>query len=222
MLQVFSEENFQSAKSREKLPLKCKQCNNIFYLPKNEIQKIRAEASKNTGEFCKRKCSDKFHNKRKKVKCKQCNNLFEKESCKIKKNKNNFCCQSCSATYNNAHKKHGTRRSKLEIYLEEQLTQIYPNLKILYNDKETINSELDIYIPSLSLAFELNGIFHYEPIYGQKKLAQIQNNDNRKYQACIEYNIELCIIDVSGLKYFKPKNAQRYLDIITNIVNSKI
>jgi hypothetical protein len=99
---------------------------------------------------------------------------------------------------------------------------LYPNLEFHFNRKDAINSELDIYIPTLKLAFELNGIFHYEPIYGSEKLDQIKNNDSRKYQACIEKNIELCIIDSSGLKYFKPEKCQKYLDIITNIINTKL
>ena len=65
----------------------------------------------------------------------------------------------------------------------------------------------------------LNGIFHYEPIYGQDKLSQIQNNDNRKFQACIENGIELCIIDSSQQKYFKEQSSLKYLNIITNIIN---
>ena len=91
----------------------------------------------------------------------------------------------------------------------------------MFNDKQTINSELDIYIPSLKLAFELNGIYHYEPIHGQHKFNQIQNNDNRKFQACLENNIELCIIDSSGLKYNKPEKFKKYFDIIKAIINSK-
>lgn len=59
---------------------------------------------------------------------------------------------------------------------------------------------MDIYIPVLSLAFELNGIFHYEPIYGEGKLLSIQNNDDRKFQACLEHDIELCIINSSEQK----------------------
>jgi len=99
---------------------------------------------------------------------------------------------------------------------------LYPDLKILYCDKTAINSELDIYIPSLNLAFELNGVYHYEPIHGQNKFEQIQNNDNRKFQACIEYGIELAIIDVSNLKYFKENNCLKYLSIIQNIISQKI
>jgi hypothetical protein len=72
------------------------------------------------------------------------------------------------------------------------------------------------------LAFELNGIFHYEPIYGDNKLEQIQNNDNRKFQACLEKNIELCIIDTSQLKYFKEKNCLKYLEIVQSVVGNRL
>ena len=133
-----------------------------------------------------------------------------------------FCNRSCSVTYHNTHKTAGTRRSKLEKWLEIQLNKIYPNLNIIYNDKKTINSELDIYIPSLHLAFELNGIFHYEPIFGKEKLASIQNNDDRKFQACLEQHIELVMIDSSGLKHFNEINCKPFLKIIRNIINKKI
>lgn len=72
------------------------------------------------------------------------------------------------------------------------------------------------------MAFELNGIFHYEPIYGNDKLNQIQNNDNRKYQACLEHNIELCIIDTSYFKHFKEDKAKEFLNIISSIINLKV
>lgn len=133
-----------------------------------------------------------------------------------------FCNHSCSAAYNNTHKTKGCRRSKLEIYLESQLKLLFPNLDLRFNEKSAINSELDIYIPSLKLAFELNGIFHYEPIYGADKLSQIQNNDNRKFQACLERGIELCIIDTSTYSYFKEQTAKKYLEIVLNIIRSKL
>lgn len=81
---------------------------------------------------------------------------------------------------------------------------------------------MDIFIPVLKLAFELNGIYHYEPIHGPTKLSQIQNNDQRKFQACLERGIELCIIDSSSLSYFKESNALPYLKIIQKIIDQKI
>lgn len=110
----------------------------------------------------------------------------------------------------------------MEIFIKEALTGEFPNLEIHYNRKDTINSELDIYIPSFKLAIELNGIFHYEPIYGAEKLSKIQNNDTRKIQACIERGIEFCIIDVSNIKYFKIESSLKILDIIKRLIDLKL
>lgn len=153
--------------------------------------------------------------------CIYCNNKIEvKEGQKVYEVKlKKFCNQSCSASFNNKNKTYGTRRSKLEIYLEQKLTEFYPNLKILYSNKTIIGSELDIYIPSLKLAFELNGIFHYEPIFGNKKLNQTQNNDSNKFQLCQKNNISLCIIDTSSQKRFTEQSSQKFLDIITSIID---
>lgn len=56
----------------------------------------------------------------------------------------------------------------------------------------------------------------------QKKLDQIQNNDNRKFQACLEREIELCIIDTSHLGNFNLPGAQKYLEIICKIIDQKL
>lgn len=156
------------------------------------------------------------------VACMNCKKEFEKTTSHIVHSPNHFCSQSCVATYHNTHKKHGSRRSKLEIWLSEQLPDIFPFLEFHFNRIDAINAELDIYIPLLKLAFELNGLFHYEPIFGPEKLAQIQNNDQRKYQACIEHGIELCLIDVSHQKYFKESTCRPFLEIITGVIQSKI
>jgi hypothetical protein len=124
--------------------------------------------------------------------------------------------------YNNKHKTTGNRRSKLEIYLEQQLTLLYPNIAIDFNNKSVIGSELDIYIPSLNLAFELNGIFHYEPIFGVNKLDQIRNNDISKSKACFDAKIDLCIIDTSNQINFKISTSKPYLDIITKIIDERL
>lgn len=152
------------------------------------------------------------------VECLNCKKNFLKVASEIRKTENHFCSSSCAATYNNTHKTTGTRRSKLEAYLEEQLQVLFPELEILFNDKTAINSELDIYIPSMELAFELNGIFHYEPIFGEDKLNQIQNNDGNKFQKCQENQISLCIIDTSSQKRFTELSSKKYLDIIISII----
>ena len=207
-------------KCRDNIECKCEYCNEIFYIKKNLAMR-HFKNSPNVGKFCSRKCADVRKRKRVNLTCKQCGDEYERNSC-YNKTINTFCSKSCSATYNNTHKTKGYRRSKLELWLEEQLTKTYLNLEIHFNKTDTINSELDIYIPSLKLAFELNGIFHYEPIYSEEKLKRTQNNDQRKFQACLEKKIELCIIDVSKINYFKLKHSKYFLDIIIQLINKKL
>lgn len=223
MIKLFTQMEFENTKSKDSLPFQCKQCSCTFYV----IKKYITRAIKNTHHehkiyFCSTKCAQLSRNTSIKVNCVKCNKIIKIKLSKRSKSGNNFCSSSCAAIYNNTHKTKGNRRSKLEIWLETQLLILYPNLDLIFNCKEIINSELDIYIPSLQLAFELNGIFHYEPIYGPEKLSSIQNNDNRKFQACLEQHIELVIIDTSNQKYFKESNSKKYLEIILNIIKNKL
>lgn len=98
---------------------------------------------------------------------------------------------------------------------------MYPNLEIHFNRKDTIESELDIYIPSLKLAFELNGPTHYKPIYGEEKFREIQLNDKKKCHSCKEKGIELQILDVSKFQHTKDEHAIPYLEKLTVAINDK-
>jgi len=50
----------------------------------------------------------------------------------------------------------------------------------------------------------------------------MQTNDKRKAQACLEHGIELCIIDVSSMTYFKEQRAMKFLKIIQDVVSIKM
>lgn len=192
----------------------CHYCNTQFSKKTSEIKRSKLH-------FCSRICwskNNKVLKSKNNVSCDQCGKVFYKTPSDQKKTERNYCSQSCAAIYNNTHKKYGSKVSKLEKFLQEELTKKY-SYNFHFNRKDTINSELDIYIPELNLAFELNGIFHYEPIFGKEKLNQIQNNDNRKFQACLEKQIELCIIDTSWIKYNKVSNFQKIYDIVEDIIN---
>jgi hypothetical protein len=105
------------------------------------------------------------------------------------------------------------------LWIEEELIKKYPKLQIDYNKTDVIGAELDIYIPSLKLAFELNGIFHYEPIFGEKKLGETKSTDERKFMMCAEKRIGLCIIDTHHSKYLKRERDRQFLNIITDIID---
>lgn len=168
--------------------------------------------------FCDNVCRNKSMITLKKCQCKNCGKNVTKQPHELRVSKNVFCSQSCSATFNNKNKERGACRSKLEAWLEKELIKIFPNLEFHFNRKDAINSELDIYIPNLKLAFELNGIFHYEPIFGKDKLNKIKNNDHRKFAACHERGISLCVIDTSKQKRFTEKSSQEFLKIIKDIL----
>jgi hypothetical protein len=203
----------------------CSKCNINFEVNRQRFYTATYRHKTNQGNaYCSKDCRMNHAGRNSPVpcNCKQCNVTFSKSYSQATKHPNHFCSSSCAATYNNTHKTSGYRRSKLETYLETELVKLYPSIDFHFNRKDAINSELDIYIPDLKLAFELNGIFHYEPIYSSEQLARTQNNDQRKFQACIEQDIELCIIDTSKQKQFRETTAKPYLDIITNIINEKL
>lgn len=219
---------FINAKASHKLSIQCPICNLPFLRTKRDIEIGIVE---NRDFYCSTECKNKgiiIH-----CECDECHKAITQLPSVYKLYKNHFCSSSCGAKYRNRMGTLGAKtfkldvpgknRSKAEIWLEEKILLLYPNLEIHFNRRDTINSELDIYIPSLKLAFELNGTFHYEPIWGTDKLSSIQNNDKRKYQACLERGIELCIIDASDqhTKYFKEAKSQKYLDIIKGIIDLK-
>jgi hypothetical protein len=223
MIPRYTPEEFSAARSSDNLAVECEFCSTIFTITKQRIKDVYNPNKRNKAKFCSLQCQTNAKIKRVIHVCTQCGAKIHKTPSESNQSISgrHFCSSSCAATYNNTHKKTGNRRSKLEKYLETELPILFDTIEFHFNRKNAINSELDIYIPSLRLAFELNGIFHYEPIYGSDKLQQIKNNDHRKFQACIENNIELCIIDASGLKYFKQDRAKIFLDIIVDIIKSK-
>ena len=200
---------------KNKITIECEQCG-------VSIQRVPSNIAKFKHHFCSPKCQYEHQTTKQSLICDQCGKMITKKIFELRNYSLHFCSKCCSGKYTSQHKTIGSKRSKLELFLEKELTQLYPSLKIDYNRTNAIKGELDIYVPSLNLAFELNGVFHYEPIFGQERLLNAQTNDQRKFQACIENNIELCIIDVRSLGRFTQNNAKLYLNIVTTLINSKL
>jgi hypothetical protein len=128
----------------------------------------------------------------------------------------------------NKYKTNNVNRSSMEEYIEEYLNEKYNFLEILYNNK--INEyELDVYIPSLSLAIEINGITHYNNIHGNNTLAQVATTDFFKYKMCKDNNINLISIDIVHIKNFKNSSIKKkhekmqyIMSDITNIIDEEL
>jgi hypothetical protein len=197
--------------SKPKLPkiknLKCKCCSIDFqHKMKNALY---------CSNSCKAKMKKKYEHS-----CVGCNIVFlstEKDS--------KYCSNSCKSINlklsSYAHKAGGKSRSQIELFVEENLTKDFPHIKFVFNDKETIGSELDVYIPELKMAIEINGIIHYEPIYGQEKLTKVQNRDKQKMINCYNSGIELIVIPLGKKGLTKKQTQEIYNEIYSIIERNK-
>jgi len=199
-------------KSRDLISLKCEYCQKTFYRTKNYVLCAIKGNSHSSLRFCSNHCKFLTQYRNIKLKCDQCNKEIIKKPSHINGFVKHFCSQSCAAIYHNIHKTTGYRRSKLEFYLENHLKKEFPNLNIQFNDRKTIGFELDIYIPSLNLAFEINGIHHYQPIY--KNYQRTIEIDQLKPILCNKLNIQLHTFNVSSIKIFQPIIGEHILKII--------
>lgn len=206
------------------IPMKCSHCGSP-----TSVTNYMYCKSKTGRFFCSRSCAATYNNtnqrnqKNTALNCAQCNremNVYN-YTYKNSQTKRFYCSKKCAGIYNSTHKTYGYSRSKLEIWIENQLSVLLPNIVIEYNKRDVIDSELDIYIPSLKLAFEINGVYHYEPIHGLKLLEKTKTNDLKKAKSCAEIGIELRSIDTSKLKVYGERNYKPYLDMIIGVITSK-
>jgi hypothetical protein len=167
--------------------------------------------------FCCIECKNAYHSKKVEVVCLACKKVFLKDLYEVNRRPRNCCSPECFKIVNKYHKNWSTNRSKLECAIEAHICNMYP-FEIIYN-KTHIGYELDIHIPSLSLAIELNGIFHKKAIYGMKKLLSVQKTDREKAEECKKRNIKLIVIDVSEDGSSKKIQLQRIEEVIEIIDN---
>lgn len=188
-----------------------------------ELNMLECFYKQSKKHYCSTKCYSDwcFKNSHIEKQCNFCKKSFMKRKSRVIHNKYHFCSTKCCNQFS-AYNKISNKRPKLERWLETKFKEIYPNLKIQYNNRTLCESlELDIYIPDLRLAFELNGPTHYEPIFGPETLKRMQKNDKNKMSLCIDKQIDLCIIDTRG-EHFNEKKGSKFLKVITDIINLRI
>lgn len=219
---LLSDEEFNLCKTNDMIPIECECCGKRFTVRKHYVVDSLNRHDGNYYRYCCHKCRNISEGKRIETVCAHCGKTIYKTLREYSKSSNHFCNSSCAASYNNMHKKSGCRRSKLEVYIETRLKDEYPEMEILFNDKSIIDSELDIYIPSLRIGFELNGIIHYKPIYGVEKYDRVVSNDEAKKRLCESNEIALHVIDTSGQKRFNEHTSIKYFDYIRDTIEMEM
>lgn len=197
--------------------IKCDQCSQLHYKAQCEVLRGLARKKK---FFCSRQCSHNYQSTKQEMICANCSDKFFKLPSQNRSKKgNSFCSKSCAVSFNNRNKEYGTRRSKLEIYIEEQIKLHFSNLTFVCNGKEEIGSELDFYFPDLKLAIQINGVLHFQPIYGQEKLDQIKRLDQEKRDVCASKGITLFELDCQNDKYLNKKLKNERWKQIEELIN---
>lgn len=188
MKPLYTPAEFDAAKSRDSLPLECEECEEKFYKPKNRIQSRGKFGSK--CDFCSLRCKAVHRNPVISVRCEECSVSFKKRPCEIKRSKHNFCSKSHAAKWHNAHKTKGTRISRLERWLQQQLPPLFPGLEFRFNQTDAVNAELDVFIKASGKTHDFS-----------RGMKASHTGWFRKFsRSCREYTPDRCINQVWQLK----------------------
>lgn len=100
MAPLYSSNQFESAKSREKLPLRCNHCGKTFYWAKKLIKEALKGVGGRSGNFCSPKCYQAAR-PRNTIDCEECGKFFGKSLKEVEDSLHSFCSHHCSATFYN-------------------------------------------------------------------------------------------------------------------------
>lgn len=206
--------------SRKKIPVACRNCSEQT---EKTISRYNESIKNGWNFFCSIKCRYAYKEKGEEFFCAWCSKIIIKTPAQQRQTKRNvFCTKSCAAKYNNRNKQTGTRRSKLEQYLEQQIIKHFPSIEFYCNKRKPINLELDFYFPKLKLAIEINGFLHFKPVYGVEKLKRIQKIDEQKAEKCFRMKIDLIIIDVSNEPHLTKEIKDKHWRTVRELITSRI
>lgn len=170
---------------------------------KHTLEKLRLEAEARGGRLL----SDSYEQKLK-WECDQGHEFHSSASSVITKN---IWCPKCSCKW----KSEEICRAVFELIFEREFNKYY------ITDCDYHHLELDGYSPELLLAFEHQGVQHYEPtkIFNKKSsFEEISKRDDDKRTICKKLNI--CLVEIPQL--FQLTHIDDLIKVIKNQINKNI
>lgn len=85
--------------------------------------------------------------------------------------------------------------------------------------------EVDIIVKDLNLAIEIDGISHFEPVWGEEKLESQQNADRKKYGILLNSGLNILRVKIHLKRVprmLKHKICERTIELINSGINSGI
>jgi hypothetical protein len=218
----------------ERITFKCSLCNKgVTRLKSGE--KFLEKYNKYGDRFCSISCRTKFwKNIRNPVEkvlgltCSLCNSdLPARSKNHVGKNKNNlfFCNKNCYMEYVSIFKpkwlggaRKATRRSKIELEVEEFLKSNLKEISIEFNNRTKLNGlEIDIFLPDFSFGIELDGIFHFQPILGEEIFSKTQERHIRKVNLCDLLGLEIIYLDITKVTRKKDERIKLCEEVLSII-----
>ncbi len=109
--------------------------------------------------------------------------------------------------------------SKLEKFLLERLLD--SGYKVEFHKEQILSNtklQIDIYLPELTTAIEVDGPSHFEPVWGQDTLTRNQRYDRKKTGLIIGKGMKL--IRIQQQKDFTPTRAQLIFNQLHELLQS--
>jgi len=111
--------------------------------------------------------------------------------------------------------------SKLEKYLQQKL--LSDGYKVEFHKEQVlVNTKLqiDLFVPSINLAIEVDGPSHFEPVWGEQSLNRNKNYDSKKEGLILGRGWNLVRI-VQTKDYSETRALLVYQELINTITNNK-
>jgi ribosomal protein L33 len=204
------------------ITLLCHACGIEFQRKKSEVMKSIRKGKKFS---CSVGCSNRLSNSGLQrfvtLKCDECGQEFTRVMKDYRKNQLRnaaklYCNKHCAMIALNKSPRSSRPTSSHEVIMSQIIKDNYDNNICIFNNVRDVfpdNLEIDIWIPSVCLAIELNGVCHFYPIYGEDRLKKTQSNDYKKSMLAQKMNINLLTIDTSSLK---SKSKQQVLNFLND------